>query len=132
MPQSKPSGVRPLVVHESDIEFEGGADVRWRTLLSGYRTLSEKLTLGIADVPAGGEVPKRHYHPQPEAYYLIEGTGLLEIDSETFEMRPGHAAFIPGGSIHRLRNTGSSPLKLLYVFPADTFGEVEYTFPDEV
>ncbi len=128
MQPSKASGAKPLVVHESEMDFDGGADVRWRTLLSGDRTFSEKLTLGIADVPVGGDVPKRHHHPQPEAYYLIEGTGLLEIDAETFEMRPGHAAFIPGGSIHRLRNIGRVPLKLLYVFPADTFGDVEYTF----
>ena len=44
---------KPFAVHERDVPVEGGKDdptlrVEWRTLLSGDRTPTEGLTLGVA------------------------------------------------------------------------------------
>lgn len=117
-------------MHESHVSPDHGTGVQWRTLLSGDRVSSAELTLGVADVPPGESDPVRHHHPPAEAYYILEGEGVLEIDGQTYEVRQGHAAFIPGGSVHRLTNTGSVMLRLLYVFPVDSFEDVEYTFLD--
>jgi quercetin dioxygenase-like cupin family protein len=40
---------------------------------------------------------------------------------------PGSTLSIPGDLPHGIRNDGTATLKLFYVFPVDSFHEVEYT-----
>jgi quercetin dioxygenase-like cupin family protein len=129
---SRPDG---FVVHEGDLEFEGWSDpsrgpVRWRTLISGDRTPTASLTLGVAELQPNTEGdPRPHSHSQPEAYYVLSGTGVVTISGIDHPVGPGSAVFISGGSNHFARNTGAGTLRLLYVFPADSFADVTYEFP---
>ena len=123
-----------FVIHEDDCEFEGPVEgtfgpVRWRTLVSGDRSPTDSLTLGVAEIAPGepGQ-SRRHRHAQAEVYYVLSGEGKVEIAGEASPARPGTTLFIPGGAEHRAFNTGSEPLRLLYVFPSDSFGDVEYEF----
>ncbi len=127
---------QPFVVHESGCEIEGWDDrlrgaVTWRTLLSGERTPTDSLTMGVAEV---GEVEpadfRLHRHAQAEAYYVLSGRGVLRIGEADYPLSAGATAFIPGGSLHGARALGSEPLRILYVFAADSFGEVHYEFPE--
>jgi len=50
-----------------------------------------------------GQGTQRHYHRVSEEIYLIvEGSGTLEVDGETTEVRPGDAILIPPGAWHEL------------------------------
>ncbi len=40
----------------------------------------------------------------------------------------GSAVFVPGDVLHSCENNGASDLRVAYVFPADSFEEVEYVF----
>ena len=105
--------------------------VTWRTLLSGDRTPSEGLTLGVAEVNGrSDEEAKLHRHAQPEAYYVLSGRGVLHLGAEQHSLSPGVTAFIPGGVWHAARRVGAEPLRLLYVFAADSFADVIYEFPE--
>jgi oxalate decarboxylase/phosphoglucose isomerase-like protein (cupin superfamily) len=42
----------------------------------------------------------------------------------------GSAVFIPDNVFHSLANTGASDLRFAYVFPANSFDEVEYVFDE--
>jgi mannose-6-phosphate isomerase-like protein (cupin superfamily) len=123
------------MVHEAECEFEGGDEpapgrVRWRTLLSSDRTPTDALTLGVAEIDPGGARDFRpHRHAQPEAYYILSGEGVVSLAGTDHPVRPGTTVFIPGNVAHGARNTGSERLRLLYVFPADSFGEIRYEFP---
>jgi len=45
---------------------------------------------------------EKHYHREiTEFYYVLEGTGRLELDEEEIELRPGLAVYIPPGVRHR-------------------------------
>jgi mannose-6-phosphate isomerase-like protein (cupin superfamily) len=103
--------------------------VYWRTLISGDVTRSEALTMGIGRMPPG-EALRRHRHRQAEVYLVLEGTGSVEIGAEARPVEAGSAVFIPGDVFHSLANTGTSDLRFAYVFPADSFGEVEYVFDE--
>jgi mannose-6-phosphate isomerase-like protein (cupin superfamily) len=106
--------------------------VTWRTLLSGDRTPTEGLTMGIAEVSEHVGAPVRlHRHAQGEAYYILSGRGVLHIDGAEHPLEPGTTAFIPGGLWHAARGVGPEPLRLLYVFAADSFSEIVYEFPAE-
>ena len=63
---------------------------------------------------APGQKTTAHYHPRTEEiYYVLEGTGRMQIGDETRDVRPGDAIAIPSGSVHTIMNTGSVTLKFL-------------------
>ena len=127
----------PVVVQEGTREWETWPEeeaaqkglVYWRTLISGDVTRSDALTMGIGRVPPG-EALSRHRHRQAEIYLVLEGTGSVEIGSEARPVAAGSAVFIPGDAFHSLTNTGASDLRFAYVFPADSFDEIEYVFDE--
>lgn len=60
------------------------------------------------------EATERHYHRRSEeVYFVVKGSGELEVDGETRTVRPGDAVLIPPGAWHTLVNTGSSELRIL-------------------
>jgi mannose-6-phosphate isomerase-like protein (cupin superfamily) len=60
-------------------------------------------SLAEARVPAGGST-QRHYHKDSEEfYYVLCGSGKMEIDGEEREVGPGDAILIPAGAWHRIR-----------------------------
>jgi len=124
----------PLVVATEDRSREGWDDpvkgrVGWRTLFSADLTPTDSLTAGIADVEPGGWLGL-HRHIPAEIYYVLEGRGIVTIEGREREVRAGAAVFIPGDAEHGIRNTGITPLRFLYAFPVDSFGEVEYRFSE--
>ena len=127
----------PFVTNESECEVESWNDpvrgvVTWRTLLSGDRTPTNSLTIGVAEMREADSADVRlHRHAQAEAYYILSGRGVLQIDGADHLLTAGVTAFIPGGSLHGARARGSEPLRILYVFAADAFNEVQYEFPSE-
>lgn len=45
----------------------------------------------------------RHYHKlSAEIYYILEGTGTMDLDDETVAIEPGLVITIPAGTRHRL------------------------------
>ena len=52
---------------------------------------------------APGQATERHYHAvSEELYYVIEGTGEMEIDNEHSAVGPGDAILIPPGAWHQI------------------------------
>lgn len=128
------SALRGTVVREADCELEGWDDairgtIVWRTLLSGDRTPTSQLTLGVTEVGRGQPYPFiPHRHAQAEIYYVLSGEGVVSIDGIEQPLRAGSSVFIPGNIWHGARNTGDDVLRLLYVFATDSFSDVEYVF----
>jgi oxalate decarboxylase/phosphoglucose isomerase-like protein (cupin superfamily) len=127
----------PCVVHETDCPQEGWDDatrgrVVWRTLLSGDRTPTGSLTLGVVEI-GPGDVKELypHRHAQPEAYYILAGEGVVTLAGTGHPVRPGSAVFVPGNAAHCARNTGATQMRILYVFAADSFDEIRYEFESD-
>jgi quercetin dioxygenase-like cupin family protein len=125
----------PIVSREVDQEWETWDEedipqkglVYWKTLISKGVTRSESLTLGVASLPPGGALHE-HRHTQEEVYLVLEGSGLVRVGAEELLVEAGSAVFIPGDALHSCENTGASDLRVAYVFPADSFEDVEYVF----
>ncbi len=125
----------PIVSREVDQEWETWSEedipqkglVYWKTLISKGVTRSENLTLGVASLPPGGALHE-HRHTQDEVYLVLEGSGLVRVGDEELIVEAGSAVFVPGDALHSCENTGTSDLRVAYVFPADSFEEVEYVF----
>jgi len=125
-----------FITYAEACEFEGSGEralgsVHWRTLISGDRTPTDSLTVGIAELePGGSRLFRPHRHAQAEVYYILSGEGTVTISGTEHPVRPGATVFIPGGAKHGARNTGAKLLRLLYVFPANSFPGIKYEFPD--
>ena len=125
--------MRPAVVREADRAWESWTDpvlhakspVRWKLLVGAERTPSRALTVGICEIPPGAAL-LLHHHAPGEVYYVLEGEGVTEIDDVVTPVGPGTALFIPPNARHRTRNTGPHPLRFVWIFPTDTFGEITY------
>ena len=128
----------PVVVQEGDREWQTWPNeeeirkrglVYFKTLDSSDVTRSGELRMGIVKIPPG-EALRKHRHRQAEIYLILEGNGLVEIDSEARSVEAGALVFIPGDATHSWENVGESDLRCAYVLPVDSFEEVEYVFEE--
>jgi mannose-6-phosphate isomerase-like protein (cupin superfamily) len=70
-------------------------------------------SLAEATVPPGGETEEHYHGASEEIYFFTRGSGLMKLGDEETEVSAGDTVVIPPGTPHRLRNTGTEPLKLL-------------------
>ena len=92
-------------------QTKDGSEIR--ELLAHRNSCIQKQSLAEARLPPGASTTP-HYHPQTEEiYYILGGTGRMQIASEQRDVGPGDAIAIPPGAIHTITNTGAEILKFL-------------------
>ena len=85
-------------------------------LLHPERDLVElPYSIAHALLPAGAASLPHRLKTSSEVYLILEGEGLMHIDSELIEVRPGQAMLIPPGSIQHLQNTSDKDLKFICI-----------------
>ena len=89
----------------------GGAVARM--ILDG-RTLKEIGFLAIARLEPGKKI-EEHVDPMEEIYFVLSGSGLMQVDDEQRQVGPGDATWIPVGSRHSLLNDGEGECVILVV-----------------
>ena len=63
------------------------------------------------------EPDRQQPHDRDELYFVLEGSGTLEIEGERVDLRQGEAAFVPAGADHRF--VGYQGLSVLVIFAGD-------------
>ena len=101
--------------------------VRWKFLIDSNYTKSSGLSLGFAEIDPGGDLIL-HYHSPDEIYVVTDGAGTLNKSGELEEIKKGDVVFIAGNEKHALKNNGNEVLKFYWIFPTDSFSEVEYFY----
>lgn len=84
---------------------------------------------GLATCPPEGYLAL-HQHTQVEIYYILSGTGSVEINGERHRVSSGSILWIPGDAIHGVFCGPGETLHWLYVFPEARFGDITYRFLD--
>jgi mannose-6-phosphate isomerase-like protein (cupin superfamily) len=69
---------------------------------------------GIVQYPARAQSPVR-WNNAEEAYYVLSGSGHIEIEGERHTFEKGDGVFVPMRTKHRIVNEAEEPLKLLLV-----------------
>ena len=54
---------------------------------------------------------------------MVEGTARVTNGDGVFDLKPNQSTYIPLGVIHRLENTGTTPLRLIEVQTGDLISE---------
>ena len=101
--------------------------VRWKFLIDADFTKSSGLSLGFAEIAPGGDLIL-HYHSPAEIYVVTDGKGLLNKSGELEEIKKGDVVYIAENEKHALKNNGNEVLKFYWIFPTDSFSEVEYFY----
>lgn len=114
-----------LVFKAKDVEgFSlNGAEDSWesRLLIDKEGMGSDSLVVNHFTLKPGQRTGDAFSHPEPfdEVYYVLTGTGVASLGDppQEFDLSPGVVVFIPGGTPHRVVNTGEEDLEILTVMP---------------
>lgn len=104
-------------------------DIAWQTLEKpGFPGIGFQFSNSVIDkdytsvysvqlskIGPGGR-SKMHRDPYNHAFYIISGTGTVQIGKETFDLEPGSVAKIPQGMPHGFNNTGSVDLEFVVIY----------------
>ena len=95
-----------------------GVDDAKRRLIEaggGYEVVHETpgLEVGVY-VLVAPEPDRQQPHEDDEVYIVLEGSGRLDVQGETVDLREGSAVFVPAGAEHRF--TGYEHLSVLVIF----------------
>ena len=101
--------------------------VRWKFLIDADFTESSGLSLGMAEIAPGGDLIL-HYHSPAEIYVVTDGRGILNKSGKLEEIKKGDVVYISENAKHALKNDGKETLKFYWIFPTNTFSEVEYFY----
>ena len=101
--------------------------VRWKQMVSAGRRPSAGVSMGLLEFPVGTSI-RLHHHTPPEIYYVKSGLAKLRLAETVQSLRAGGFAYIPGSAPHAIANIGQERMELIWVFPTDTWDEVEYLY----
>jgi len=84
-----------------------------RELLGLPTSSARNQSLAEATLPPGGATQRHHHRETEEIYYVVEGSGEIEIDGERALVGPGDAILILPGAWHEIRADTAGTLRFL-------------------
>ncbi len=66
-----------------------------------------------ASIPPQGGPPPHIHHREDEAYYVLEGALEILDGDRTFTASAGSFVYIPRGTLHRFKNKGTEPARMV-------------------
>jgi len=78
---------------------------------------SPSFFMGMENIPPGKKI-RLHHHPHAEEILFIHrGTGIARLGAREAAVSAGATVYIPRNVSVGLRNTGTEPLSLVFIFP---------------
>lgn len=87
---------------EDAVPFETADGSTIRSLLDRSNAPVANQSLAEATIEAGTATTRHHHRVSEELYYLLEGSGTMEVDGATRTVGPGDAILIPPGAWHQV------------------------------
>jgi mannose-6-phosphate isomerase len=90
-----------------------------------YTVLAEGETFKVKtiEVLPGQRLSYQKHSRRSEHWFVVVGQGVVTLNGDQTEVRPGDAVDVPEGAAHRISNTGPSRLVFVEVQHGDYFGE---------
>lgn len=79
----------------------------------------EPLHIHISEVDAKSRAHPPHRHGGYEAFYMLEGEGVLEIGGETYTLAANESAVFDPRKLHGLRNDTDQPMRYMVILYSD-------------
>lgn len=84
---------------------------------------SQHLVLGTETIPPGGVIPKHRHLGQDEILFLQTGSARVSLNDQDYDVHAGGMVFFPLNTWVSLRNMGSEPIQLIFIFSAPGFDD---------
>ncbi|MFH8737485.1 MULTISPECIES: cupin domain-containing protein [unclassified Streptomyces] len=119
----------PRIVDLSDTEPNRRRGGDLRAMLTPATVGSTSGFMGLALVQPGERIGE-HYHPYSEEFvYVVNGALEVDLDGETYELRPDQGLLIPINMRHRFRNVGDVEARMVFhlgpLAPRPSLGHVD-------
>lgn len=85
-------------------------------------------SLGLHVTSICGAEP-HHHNTMTEVYYVVKGSGQIELDGELHEVKPGTVILIPPGVVHR--GIGDFSVVIVYDHPELHDTDTYHRSPEE-
>ncbi len=109
--------------------FLAGDHTHLRELLHPKSCDAETLfSLAHAYLKVGEKSLSHRLKNSSETYFILEGTGEITIEGETFSISKNDTAFVPPNAYQWVRNTGNVPLSFLCIVSPPWSAENEEVF----
>ena len=131
---SAPSGpaptVKPLLLERNEGELRirrihtdasMPASPQFMLKVSPKNNGSQHLVLGTEELAPGAALPKHKHLIQDEIVLIQNGTAHVWLGDQERDVHAGGLAFIPANTWVSLKNTGTEPISLTFIFSAPGF-----------
>jgi mannose-6-phosphate isomerase-like protein (cupin superfamily) len=111
-------------MNEDIIALAKGNDAFRRVVDTG-----EHSQIVLMTIQPGSEIGAETHDDVDQVLVFVEGEGEADLGGETSPVAPDRLVFVPAGTRHNFRNTGSTPLRLYTVYapPEHPDGTVHQT-----
>ena len=75
----------------------------------------EKLHLHVSEIAPGTRAHPPHTHGAVEAFYVLEGRGVIEHGDERLEIGPNEVLVLDARVLHGIENTGQTPMRYVVI-----------------
>ena len=102
-----------IVTREQMVPYVTADGSTIRELLNGANSTLSNQSLAEATLTPGQKT-ERHFHPRSEEiYYVLSGSGAMNIGEQTRAVKTGDAIAIAAGAPHCIENDGEVELRFL-------------------
>lgn len=111
-----------MISHVKNVEginYGGNNNVLKKVLVSPEQGWQDYVMRQFELSPGGNSCSLRHSHEWPHIVYIVEGKGLIHLDGTDYDVEAGSFAYLPGGKIHQLINTGTEKFTFLCIVPPE-------------
>ncbi len=77
------------------------------------------LSVGVYSLPVGGVDPQKS-HQEDEVYYVVDGRGSIQVDTEGRPVEPGIIIFVAAGVEHYFHTITEDLTVLVFFAPAES------------
>ena len=75
------------------------------------------------EVKPGASLSLQKHHHRAEHWIVVQGTAIVTLGDEVFQLSENESTYIPIGTVHRLENPGKIPLEIIEVQSGSYLGE---------
>ncbi|MER6049307.1 cupin domain-containing protein [Streptomyces sp. BHT-5-2] len=105
---------RPRIVDLSETQPNRRRGGDLRAMLTPSAVGATSGFMGMALVQPGEHIGE-HYHPYSEEFvYVVQGSLEVDLDGETYALRPDQGLMIPPYMRHRFRNVGDTEARMVF------------------
>jgi len=111
--------MKRYITHIGELPFyapPGHSKTRNRRLLGPGPFGSNRVEVVLGEIEYGGQADPHAHFESEQAFFVLEGKALVEIEGESQIVSPGDFIYLPAGVRHRVETLEGPALKLLILY----------------